>query len=92
MKRDKKFYINSIKMDLFRIVTAAGDTNKKLPTQSIKEFLNHASSEFQKIKLSKRESFLQSKLQNLNKQLHNLNNQTARLHWAEDILTIRCRL
>ena len=51
--RDKTFYINSIKMDLLRVVTVAGDVTKDLPKQSVQEFLIHADDDFKKINLSK---------------------------------------
>ena len=38
--RDKKFVINSIKMDLYRIATAAGDISKPLPKQSVEEAID----------------------------------------------------
>ena len=92
MKRDKKFYINAIKMDLFRVVTATGDTTKNIPTESVKEFLDHASSTFKNISLNKRELKLKSELEQLASNLDSLDDPLNRLRWAEQVLTIRTRL
>ncbi len=90
--RDKQFLINSIKMDLYRVVTAAGDTNKELPKQSIIEFMEHANKDFEKAELTDREKGLQQELQNLLNQLSQIKDPLARLRWTEDVMTIRCRL
>ena len=91
--RDKKFVIDSIKMDLYRLVTAAGDLNNNISTESLLEFLNHAELDFNKIELNERENELKNELLVLKKEVHNcLENPTKRLRWTEDILTIRCRL
>lgn len=92
MTRDKKFTINSIKMDLFRVVTAAGDITKEAPIDSIKEFLEHADKDFDKTTLDKREVALRNKLKELAKSLDKLSNPYTRLRWAEDVLTTRCML
>lgn len=91
-KQDRKFIIDSIKMDLFRVVTAAGDITKEPPIQSIKEFLIHADKDFEKTALDDREKQIRSQLQNLAKNLKALENPHTRLRWAEDVLTARCRL
>ena len=91
--RDKTFVINSIKMDLFRVVTAAGDITKNLPIQSVQEFLHHAEADFKKIDLSDHEKRLYDELSLLDTDLHKyLQDEKSRLRWAEKILTIRCRL
>ena len=90
--RDKQFLINSIKMDLYRVVTAAGDIRKELPKQSIIEFMEHANKDFEKAELTERERGLQQELQNLLNQLSQIKDPLARLRWAEDVMTIRCRL
>ena len=90
--KDKKFIINSIKMDLFRVVVAAGDLTKELPTESIKEFLEHADKDFDKTRLNNREKLLREKLRELTKSVDSLSNPHIRLRWAEDVLTTRCRL
>lgn len=46
--KNNQFIIDSIKMDLYRVVTAAGDINKALPLQSITEFMKHADKDFGK--------------------------------------------
>ena len=91
--RDKTFYINSIKMDLLRVVTVAGDVTKDLPKQSVQEFLIHADDDFKKINLSKLEKELYDELQQLCSALNkSVQDDKSRLQWAEKILTIRCRL
>lgn len=90
--RDKKFVINSIKMDLYRVVTAAGDIRKELPKQSVIEFMEHAGRDFEKTELTLREKELKSQLKNLLSQLNDLRDARARLKWTEDVMTIRCRL
>lgn len=90
--RDKQFIINSIKMDLYRVVTAVGDTNKELPQQSVIEFMEHANKDFEKIKLSDREKKLKQELKQLLDQLPQIKDSSSRLRWAENILTVRCRL
>ena len=90
--RNKKFIIDSIKMDLYRVVTASGNIDKELPKQSVIEFMKHADKDFEKTKLTKREQMLREQLKNLLNKLPNIKNSNSRLKWAEDILTIRCRL
>ena len=90
--RDRQFIINSIKMDLYRVVTASGNINKILPKQSIVEFIEHANQDFGKIELTERETTLRQQLKDLLKQLADIKDPFTRLRWTEDILTIRCRL
>lgn len=90
--RDKKFVIDSIKMDLFRVVTATGDIRKEIPKKSVTEFLTHAYKDFDKITLSDRESYLKNNLKHLIDQLPSITDPFNRLRWTENILTIRCRL
>ena len=79
-------------MDLYRVVTASGNIDKELPKQSVIEFMKHADKDFEKTKLTKREQMLREQLKNLLNKLPNIKNSNSRLKWAEDILTIRCRL
>jgi len=90
--RDKKFIINSIKMDLHRVATAVGDISKPLPTQSVEEFLTHAISNFNKIDVTPLEQTLRDQLLTLFKNINNLADPHKRLVWTEDIITIRCRV
>jgi len=90
--RDKNFILNSIKMDLHRIATASGDISKPLPIQSIKEFLEHAQNDFNKIETTPLEETLKNQLISLSKSLEDLKDLNKRLIWTEDILTIRCRM
>lgn len=90
--RDKSFIMSSIKMDLHRVVTAAGDINKELPKQSVIEFMKHADKDFEKTKLTQKEQTLRQQLQSLLKQLPNVKDPLSRLRWTEDVMTIRCRL
>jgi DNA-binding transcriptional MerR regulator len=92
MKRDKKFYINAIKMDLYRVVTAVGNIQREIPKESVKEFLKHADEDFEKIPLTKREKKLRKKLTELAKRLDSLEDPHDRLRWTEEVLTTRCRL
>lgn len=93
MERNKEFIINSIKMDLHRVVTAVGDITKEIPTDSVKIFLEHAYNDFAKIEiLDDREQSLKDSLNLLTNKLDSLQDPHKRLRWTEDILTIRCRL
>ena len=93
MRRDRNFIINSIKMDLYRVVTAAGDITKEMPTKSIQEFINHATADFEKLELNEKESNLKNELLLLTTSINSCQNDPhKRLKWAEQILTIRCRL
>jgi hypothetical protein len=90
--RDKQFIMNSIKMDLHRVVTAAGDVSKELPKESVSEFMTHAVNDFDKAKLTIREKKLRDQLKILLKLLPALKDPHKRLRWTEDVLTVRCRL
>lgn len=90
--RDKQFVINSIKMDLHRVVNASGDISKALPKESIREFLTHAINDFSKIEVTPLEESLKGTLQKLTSDLDNINDPHKRLRWTEDVLTTRCRL
>lgn len=94
--RDKQFVINSIKMDLHRVVTGAGDINKELPRESVEAFLDHALTDFEKIELNKKENQLKKELEEKRDILLKSQNEIAdphlRLRWTEDVLTIRNRL
>ena len=90
--RKKQFIIDSIKMDLYRVVTASGNISRKLPKQSVVEFMKHADKDFEKTKLTKREQMLRGQLKDLLKKLPNIKGSRSRLIWAEDVMTIRCRL
>lgn len=90
--KDKQFIINSIKMDLYRVVTAAGNINKELPKLSVIEFMEHANKDFNKTELSDSEKKLKQELQQLLHQLPKIKDPLSRLRWAEDVMTIRCRL
>lgn len=90
--KDRQFIINSIKMDLHRVVSSAGDISKPLPLQSVEEFLNHSIQDFSKIETDALQQTLKNKLIGLSKEIQHLRDPKKRLVWAEDILTIRCRL
>jgi hypothetical protein len=90
--RDKKFLINSIKMDLHRVANAAGDISKPLPKESIEEFLNHAIKDFNKIETTPLEETLKKQLTDLSTKINTLLDPHKRLMWTEDIITIRCRV
>lgn len=90
--RDKIFYINAIKMDLYRVVTATGDITKEIPRQSVLEFLDHANRIFNKIELDEREEDIKTRLIELSEEVDSLKDPHERLRWAENILTLRCRI
>ena len=79
-------------MDLFRIVTATGDIRKEIPLQSVREFINHALDDFEKIELVSREREIKFQISESLKELDYLQDPHKRLRWAENILTARCRL
>ena len=91
--RDKKFYIDSIKMDLYRVVTAVGDIRKPAATESARCFLRHAEDDFKKMPLTERENRLFDKLSRLEGSINDkMKDPYNRLRWAEDVLTLRCML
>lgn len=90
--RDRKFYINSIKMDLYRVVTATGDTSKEAAIESTKEFLEHAINDFKHFKNTKHDLQIKKTLEELNRTWFKLNDPVHRIFWTEDVLTSRCRL
>lgn len=92
MKRNKKFVIDSIKMDLYRIITATGDIRKEIPRESVKTFLEHADKDFDKIELSPREKELRNRIKTLKNSFSNLEDPKTRLRWTEDIMTTRSLL
>jgi hypothetical protein len=89
---DKKFVIESIKMDLYRVVTAAGNINNELPKQSINEFMQHAVKDFDKVELNEHERMLRQQLIDLITGLNFIKDPLERLRWTEKVLTVRCRL
>lgn len=93
MKRDKNFIINSIKMDLHRVVTAAGNLSQEFPRKSVLEFLKHANKDFEKMEQSSKEQNLKKEL---NRLIENMENHIAdphkRLRWTEKVMDVRNRL
>jgi hypothetical protein len=92
MKRDKKFIIDSIKMDLFRVITAAGDMSREAPLESIRIFMEHANKDFDRIELDTKEEIIRKELNTLANNLEVLSDPHTRLRWTEDVMTARCRL
>ena len=90
--RDRNFYINSIKMDLYRVVTAVGDLRKEPAKESAIEFLKHAIEEFDKFEKNEKDKEIRENLIVLNSHMDKLNDPLHRYRWAEHILTNRCRL
>lgn len=90
--RDREFYINSIKMDLYRIVTAVGKDEVNTSTESANEFLNHAIGDFNKFDNTSHDKLIKNKLENLQDTIYKISDPKYRLLWAEDVLTARCRL
>jgi len=90
--RDKQFVIDSIKMDLHRVVNATGDITKEIPTQSVIEFMQHADKDFDKTELTEREIKLREQLKQLLVKLAEIKDPHTRLKWTEDVMTVRCRL
>jgi hypothetical protein len=92
MNRNKKFVLDSIKMDLFRVVTATGDITKEIPMESVVTFIKHADKDFDKIDLTDQEKMLRGKLKELLKILPTIQDPKSRLRWAEDVMTTLCML
>lgn len=90
--RDRNFILNSIKMDLHRVVTAVGKIDHEIPKQSVIEFLNHATKDLNGLQLTPNEQLLKSQLQTLINKIPETHDLYSRLRWAEDVMTIRCRL
>ena len=91
-RNTKKFIIDSIKMDLFRVITASGDITKEPAIESIKTFLNHATNDFNKTNLDEREESIKKDLEALATKTEQLSDPHKRLRWTENIMTLRCRL
>ena len=70
--RDRNFYINSIKMDLFRVVTATGDITKPVALESVKEFMTHSLKDFENFKNTDHDKEIKSNLVTLSKELFKL--------------------
>lgn len=79
-------------MDLLRLVTAVGNIQNPVPHKSVQEFLTHAINDFDKTELNEKELALKNQLLDLNTRLPEVKDPSTRLRWAEDVLTIRCRL
>jgi hypothetical protein len=90
--RDRSFYINSIKMDLFRVVTATGDILKPASVESAKEFLEHSIKDFDKFENVSHDTVIKQELQRSLKEIFKLQDPRHRLIWVENVLTARCRL
>jgi len=90
--RDKQFFINSIKMDLLRVVTAVANLNNPIPQESVNDFLTHAIKDFDKTPLDEKDEMFKKQLITLRDRLTSINDPHKRLRWAEDVLTIRCRI
>ena len=90
--RDRNFYINSIKMDLFRVVTATGDVTKPAAVESAKEFLAHALREFSNFQNTEHDKKIREELILLSGEMNKLQDPHHRLRWAENVLTSRCRM
>jgi len=81
--RDRKFIIDSIKMDLYRVVTAVGNLNSDIQLQSVYEFITHAINDFSKTTLTENDKKLKAQLESL---------KTSLSENKDPNLTIRCRL
>lgn len=92
MNRNKKFIIDSIKMDLFRVITATGDLTKEIPQKSVEDFLRHADKDFDKVNLNESEKKVRNKLRTLSDKVGDLADPKTRLRWTEDVMTARCML
>ncbi len=90
--RDRDFYINAIKMDLFRIVTATGDISKPASIESAREFLEHSIKMFEKFPNSNHDLTIKQDLEGFLSEIFKLQDTRRRLRWVEDVLTARCRL
>jgi hypothetical protein len=90
--RDRNFYINSIKMDLFRVVTATGDISKPASVESAREFLEHSIKDFDNFPNNDHDTNIKLQLQNFLAELFKLQEPSHRLRWVENVLTARCRL
>jgi len=92
MMSGKKSIIEAIKMDLFRVITAAGDITKEMPLGSIREFMEHADKDFDRIKLNSRERKIKEEINLLANSMGDLSDPHTRLRWTEKVMTARCRL
>jgi len=79
-------------MDLLRVVTAVGNLNNPIPQESVNDFLTHAIKDFDKTPLDEKDEMFKKQLITLRDRLTSINDPHKRLRWAEDVLTIRCRI
>lgn len=79
-------------MDLYRVVTATGDTSKDVAFESAKEFLEHAISDFEHFENTKHDLQIKKNLEDLKNTMFKLNDPFHRIFWTEQVLTSRCRL
>lgn len=90
---DKDFILNSIRMDLLRVVNMGARIDHKFPKESIETFLDHADKEFGKVRLTGLQKLLRKEMRSLRTQLDSISDSPSkRLKWSEKILTIRSRL
>lgn len=79
-------------MDLFRVVTAAGDVSKPAALESVQEFLAHALNGFNNFENTDLDTKIKENLISLSNQKFKLNDPARRLRWADEVLTNRCRM
>ncbi len=90
--RDREFYINSIKMDLYRVVTATGDVSKPASVDSAQQFLKHSIEDFDKFKNEALDTKIKKDIERSLAEIYKLQEPNHRLRWVENVLTARCRL
>ena len=90
--RDRSFYIDAIKMDLFRVVTATGDISKPAAVESAREFLEHSIKDFERFPNTDHDLNIKQDLEKLLDEIFKVHDSNHRLRWAENVMTARCRL
>ncbi len=90
---DNQFLIDSAKMDLRRVVYFVGCVGKESYLKSSITFLESAHKLLCSAKLNRLQKSLAQELEEIKSHLkESFNDPTSRMQWAENILTISCRL
>ena len=89
---DDKFIIDSVKMDLRRIAHWTCDISTEFPEKKVLVFLTNAKNLIKTVSVSSDKYGLAQELSNLTVQKDVLIDPLKRLRWAEEVLTLSCRL
>ena len=89
------FALNSAKMDLRRVVHYSADLTKEFPITKIEMFLDNSQTLLNTAQIEKHKKPLLTELNQLKTKIYDkefIRNPLNRIRWAEEILTLSCRL